>query len=152
MKKTVLALAGLLALAGCTPALSPTADARAKERAAVALAKSSYMLAADACIEYIAVTHDAKVAAVCQATLDPAHDLILDASKAVDTVWTSAAACNLVQGASLVAAAVEGLGPVGATLKAAATDTIAVAAALSGVACASSPAADAAPAPDAGQE
>lgn len=136
MLKLLAPIGILLALAGCTPAASPTANARANERAAVAAAESAYVLVATGCLDYVQETKDAKVAAVCQAALDPAHDLIIEASLAVDATWTPSAACNLVQGAQLLTTAVAALGTVGATLQAAAGDALVVANALAGVACA----------------
>jgi hypothetical protein len=110
---------------------------RANARAAVLVAKATYVLAAQACLDVSEIAGNQAVAIKCAAYLDPAYNLIIDAANAVDTTWSPVAACELTQAADLVARAVGDVGPIGASLASYAQDASLLAHnLLGGVACA----------------
>jgi hypothetical protein len=142
----------LLLLAACSGGLPQPDMVRANARAAVAVAKSTYVVVGTACVDAVQLTGDKKIAMACADALDPAYHLILDAANAVDSGWTAAAACELVQGIAYVARGSTAMGALSASLAPAVRDGQLLAAALLGpTACPgiTAPAAPAAPA-DAG--
>ncbi len=82
--KLPLILASLLALTACggKPAVSPDM-VRANARAAVSVAKTAYVLVANACLDVSTITGNGAVATTCANALDPAYNMIVDAAAAV---------------------------------------------------------------------
>ncbi len=128
------ALTLLLAATACAPSAKSPDMIRANARAAVAVAKSTYVLVGDACLEASQLPSGAAIAMKCADYLDPAYNLILDAALAVDTNWTASAACDLVQAVTLVGKAAMTLGP-SSSVAPAAKDAVLLATQLSGAVC-----------------
>ncbi len=124
------------AACGCGGAAPPAVTARATQRSAAAVAKDAWVLVAQTCVSLSQERQDDSIRVKCGVYLVPAHDLILVADDAVDTQWSTSAACELVQATGLVASAAEVLGASSPQVKAVATDAAVVAKALAGAACA----------------
>ena len=124
-------------LTACGSAQSPNSATRSAERAAVSVAADAWAAAGQACLDVAGASGDAgpRVVADCKKGLTPAYDLIMGAAAAVDTNWSPAAACDLVQGVGLVAATVASLPSVDPTVKSGIADAQILATALSGTVC-----------------
>jgi len=86
---------------GVTVQPNTAASARATARAAVTVAASGFVIAANACLAASEASPGKGIAATCAKYLDPAHDLIVEAAQAVDGTWSAQAACDLTQAVSL---------------------------------------------------
>lgn len=133
MKKLLLVA---LVLAGCgssTPAPKTPVIPRATARAAVDAAKDAWVTVAQICVDVGTASQDVRIGDSCDQYLQPAHDLIVLAAEAVDTQWSPAAGCALMQGAAQIANAAKLL-PLKPTDAALVEDAQAVAAAVSSIA------------------
>jgi hypothetical protein len=142
MKIFVPVFIGSLVLTACGGAppkpLTPAQSQRATARAAVTVAASAFVLAANACLaasQADPVNH-AAIAKTCVKYLDPAHDLIVEAAQAVDSTWSPKAACDLSQAVTLATTAMTTLGLNTASLAPVLQDAAMLALALAGTNCA----------------
>ncbi len=123
----------LFLLAACGPASTTPDMVRANARAAVAVAKSTYVVVGNACVDAVQLTGSTKIAIACADALDPAYNLIVDAAAAVDVGWTPAAACELVKAVAYLSKGVTAVGqPLAGSLGPAVHDGQLLAAALLG--------------------
>lgn len=123
-------IGGIFGASASAPA-SPTAAARA----AVLVAKSAWVDAADLCLAMADAGGYAPSTMACGKDLDAAHQLIIDASGAVDSGWNSSAVCDLVQGAKLVELVAIDLGVTDTRVRSVLADAVVLAIALPGGEC-----------------
>ena len=133
----VLAVVPCCALSGCSlfnvsgQTAAPSSPVRAQMRAAVLLAKDTWVVAGNACIA--SQTLPGGMPKACETDMIPAHDAIVAAAYAVDAMDVAAtspppeAVCFLTNAAAKMAALVPSLGKAGDNLKGLAEDAVVLA-------------------------
>jgi hypothetical protein len=96
--------------ASLSSALAMPVSAHSDQVAAIALAESVWTTAADACIQYAEQKGVAPSLTPCAAPLRTARALLIAASQAVDTNWTTSAGCSLLQAVEITDMVAENLG------------------------------------------